>query len=74
MKLRGTILTNKNSISRLSTDAIHSTLDNLNHVSVNTTLGESGAVSLRIEVAGKVALNEHWTIEDINTLLANRAH
>lgn len=71
MKLKGTLYTDKKSISRLSTGAVHSKLDNT-HVSVNTTLGESGGVSMRIELNGKVVFSEHWPIEKLAQLLANR--
>lgn len=72
MKLKGTLHTNRNRVSRQSSGAVHSTLENLGGVIVNTTLGESGGVSLRIEINGKVAFNEHFPIEELLTFLANR--
>ena len=69
--LKGTLYYKDHSITRLSSGAVHSALDNT-RVSVNTTLGDSGGVSVRIELRGKVVLNEHWPIEELAKLLAER--
>lgn len=79
--LRGTLHTDKQNggVSRTSKGAVHSTLTAEKHpdayppeVEVNTTLGESGGVSVRIELGGKVVLNEHWPIEELTAILQKR--
>ena len=84
-KLRGELHTqNKDEIrpvvSRLSSGAVSSELRLEDHaaeiwppVAVFTTLGESGGVSVRIEINGKVAINEHWPIAELETLIAARS-
>ena len=80
LHLRGNLHTDKmKEVSRVSKGAISSTLTGEiaryaypPEVEVSTTLGESGGVSVRIEVGGKVVLNEHWPIEELQTILANR--
>ena len=84
-KLRGELHTatrneTRPTISRTSSGAVHSELrleDNGNQVwppvAVFTTLGEDGGVSVRIEINGKVAINEHWPIAELETLIAARS-
>jgi hypothetical protein len=83
-KLRGELHTanggtTKPILSRTSTGAVNSELrleNNPNEirppVAVSTTLGESGGVSIRIELDGRVAVNEHWTIAELLAILAAR--
>ena len=76
-KLRGELHTQtgntiKPIVSRTSTGAVHSTLRLENNpdeirplVAVYTTLGESGSVSIRIELGGRVVINEHYPASEL---------
>ena len=76
-KLRGELFTqtdkdSKPIVSRTSTGAVSATLRLENNpdeirppVAVYTTLGESGGVSVRVEIDGKVVINEHWPMSEL---------
>ena len=76
-KLRGELHTQTESttrptISRTSSGAVSSTLrleNNSNEirppVAIYTTLGESGSVSIRIELGGRVVINEHYPVSEL---------
>ena len=82
-KLRGVLhygnSNSHNSVSRLSSGAISASLTNraeydkdITHVLAEVTVGESGGVSLRIEVEGKVSFSEHWPIDTLIDLVNMR--
>ena len=80
-KLRGELYTQKDheikpTVSRTSAGAVHSTLRLENNpdeirppVAVYTTLGESGSVSIRIELGGRVVINEHYPASELSARL-----
>jgi hypothetical protein len=84
-KLRGELHTQTESktrpiLSRTSYGAVSSTLRLENNpdeirppVEVFTTLGESGSVSVRIEINGHVAYNEYWPHSELIARLEARA-